>query len=135
MEYMKWDEKFNVNVKIVDEQHQHLVSLLNDIHAAVVNGSEQGVLAKILDDLVDYTVYHFTTEEDIFKKYNYPEAEIHKKQHDGLTKQVVDLQTNFKDGSATISFELLDFLQDWLGNHIIGSDMKFKEFFHEKGIF
>jgi len=128
MAFILWTEKYTTNIKELDKQHKHLFSLLNKLHGAVSEGAEQGTIAEILDELIDYTFYHFKTEEDLLKKKNYTHYNTHKKQHDKLTGQVVELQKQFMQGSATISFEILDFLRDWLDKHTMISDLKYARF-------
>jgi hemerythrin len=126
MAFINWiDERYSLKVEQVDAQHKHLVALVNRMHEAVVQGSERGVLGQILDELIDYTVYHFRTEEEFFARHHYPELEAHKRQHNALTEQVLKLQAEFEAGSATISYEVLDFIHDWLVNHMANSDRKF----------
>jgi hemerythrin len=134
MAFMTWDDKYSLKMKEVDEQHQHLFELINRLHEAVVTGEERTTLAEILDELIDYTVEHFQTEEKLFEEHNYPEYDMHKKEHDDLTKKVLELQTQFGEGSATISFEVLDFLNDWLLNHTLHSDQKYSLYLHDKGV-
>ena len=128
MVFLEWTNKFVLNVKEIDEQHEFLFNLLNRLYDSVVEGAEQGTLDVILTELIDYTVYHFNTEEDLFNKHKYPDLDNHKKEHNDLTNQVVNLQSKFKEGSATISFEVLDFLKDWLVVHTMDSDQKFTSY-------
>ncbi len=128
MEFLVWNEKLSLNIKEIDDQHKHLIKQLNNIHDAVINGSEQRVLEDTLNELIDYTVYHFDQEEELITKYGYPEIEEHKKEHNNLIEQVLKLQKDFRDGSATISFEVLDFLQSWVIDHIMETDMKYKDY-------
>lgn len=131
MAFLEWNDTFVLGVEEVDEQHQHLFELVNRLHGAVTEGAEQSELSNILDSLIDYTVDHFETEEKLFKEHNYPQLEEHKKEHDDLTGQVVDLQTKFREGSATLSFEVLDFLSNWLTDHTTNSDLKFATFMNK----
>ncbi|QTA83590.1 Bacteriaohemerythrin [Desulfonema limicola] len=128
MAFILWTDKYSTNIQEIDTQHKHLFSLLCKLHDAVSEGAEQGTIADILDELVDYTFYHFRIEEDLLKKKIYPDYENHKKQHDKLTGQAVELQNRFREGSATISFEILDFLRDWLDKHTLVSDLKYADF-------
>lgn len=129
MPFLTWsDEKFSIKVTEVDDQHKHLVSLLNRMHEIVVEGAERTALGQVLNELIDYTVYHFRTEEVLFKEHNFPLLNAHKREHDALTKQVLELQAQFEEGSATISYEVLDFLHDWLVTHMAGSDRAFLYF-------
>lgn len=128
MAFLDWSDKYSLGVAEIDEQHQNLFNLVNKLHTAVSEGADQSTHGDILNELIDYTVYHFETEERLFKEKNYPEYDVHKQQHDDLTRQVLELQTKFTEGSATISFEVLDFLSQWLKEHTTGSDQKFTSF-------
>ncbi len=135
MAFFIWNDQYSLNVKKVDEQHKHLFHLLNTLHDVVVEGAEQRILAHILDELIEYTVYHFETEEKLFAEHHYPDYVKHKREHDDLTRRVVEFQKTFRAGSATISFELLDFLRDWLAKHTLGTDRKYATFMNAKGVF
>ncbi len=132
MAFLAWTDQFRLNVKEIDEQHKYLFSLLNRLHNSVIEGAEQSALDKVLAELIEYTVYHFNSEEKLLKENNYPELDIHKQEHDELTRKVIELQTKFRDGSATISFEVLDFLSDWLTKHTMGSDQRYAAFILNK---
>lgn len=135
MPFIQWTIKNKVNVKVVDEQHQKLFDILNRLHDAVVRGLEQGVLFAILDELVDYTVYHFQTEEKLFQEHDFPGYVEHKAEHDRLTGTAVELQGKLREGSATLSYELLDFLHDWLMDHTLGLDQEMGPFLNERGVY
>jgi len=73
-------------------------------------------------------VYHFGTEEKLFQETCYPGYEIHKKQHDDLTRQALELQDHFQQKLVTIGYDFLEFLCEWLKRHTIESDMEFVKF-------
>lgn len=135
MAFIEWTDKYEVGVKRVDEQHQRLFDLLNDLHAATVNGDEQTTLASVLDALVEYTVYHFETEEKLYVDYKCPDYQTHKTEHDKLTMQATRLQEDFATGSATISFDVLDFLHDWLVDHTTGLDKQMAPHLNSCGVY
>lgn len=134
MAFIEWSAQCEVGIEKVDDQHKRLFEMLNDLHQATIDGAEQSTLARILDDMVEYTVYHFETEETLFLEYSYPGYDEHKKAHDDLTAQAVALQKQFRDGSATISFEVLEFLHGWLMDHTTGLDQEMVPFFEGKGV-
>lgn len=134
MAYLEFGPEHEVGIAEVDKQHRKLFEMLSDLHTATVNGEEQSALTAILDDMVEYTVYHFKTEEDLYVKYDFPGYEEHKRVHDELTAQAVELQNQFREGSATISFDLLDFLHDWLVTHTTGLDREMGPFLKSKGV-
>ncbi len=135
MSLFYWEEKYSVNVKEIDEQHKKLINILGDLHTAMLGAKAMDILEKILKELIDYTDYHFKTEEKFMTQYNYPQYKEHKESHDDFTKKVSDFYTDFKQGKKFISVELLFFLKDWLINHILGEDKRYSEFLNDKGIF
>ncbi|BBD07548.1 bacteriohemerythrin [Desulfovibrio ferrophilus] len=135
MAFIEWTDKNKVNIEEVDDQHRQLFAILNRLHSSVVEGKEQGELFSILDELIEYTVYHFQTEEKLYIEHAFPGYEDHKFEHDKLTGTAVELQTKLRNGSATLSFELLDFLHDWLMDHTLGLDQEMGPFMNERGVF
>lgn len=127
MAFITWTDDISVNEEI-DEQHKNLFDILNKLHTAVTSGAEQSQLTQIFDSLIDYTVSHFDTEEKYFKTYSYPGTDEHKKEHKELTEKALELQSAYREGNLTISFDLLDFLYDWLKDHTSDSDKKFADF-------
>ena len=92
MPLMTWNEKMAVGVRLLDTDHQKLVGLLNELYDAVMKGQGKESLGKVLDGLVDYTKIHFAHEEKFFAQTSYPDAAAHKKEHDALTQQVLEVQ-------------------------------------------
>jgi hemerythrin-like metal-binding protein len=134
MTLIKWSDKYSVHIKIIDEQHQKFIRMINELSDRVVEESLPSTVGEILDQLLDYTNYHFKTEEDLFKTHNYPGFEIHKQQHDAFVKQVFELKEDFSKGRITITLKILAFLNEWLINHILDSDQKYASYLNEKGV-
>ena len=135
MPLMEWDKKMSVGVDLLDNDHQKLVKMLNDLYAAMMEGHGKESLGKILDELTAYTKIHFAHEENFFAQTNYPDAASHKKEHDELTRQVVEVQKKYKAGATgTLSIEVMTFLKEWLVKHIMGCDKKYGPHLNGKGI-
>jgi hemerythrin-like metal-binding protein len=135
MSFMEWNDKMSVGVESLDKDHQKLMKMVNELHDAMKAGHGKEPLGKILDALTNYTRVHFAREERFFVQTDYPAAAEHKKQHDELTRQVVDVQQKYKDGATSLlTVEVMNFLKDWLLNHIQGSDKKYGPYLNSKGI-
>ena len=130
-----WEDKYKVGVKEFDEQHKKLIELINKLYDAMKQGHGKDVLKSILNDLFEYTKYHFETEEKYFSDYKYPDKNEHVKVHNELRNKVIDLRNKLDNGTTVISSELMKFLKEWLVNHIMDSDKKYGPFFNEKGVF
>ena len=134
MALMAWSDQLSVNVEQVDSQHKKLVELLNNFHDAMKQGKGKEAMGQTFSELLKYTVYHFGTEEEYFKKYAYPAFVAHKREHEALTKQATELSERHSRGEAVISADTMTFLKNWLHDHIMGSDKKFGPFLNAKGV-
>ncbi len=134
MALITWTDSYSVKVKEFDQQHQKLVSLINDLHEAMKAGKAKNIMEMMLDELESYTAYHFKSEEDQMKKHTYPDMAKHIDEHIGFVKKVQDFKAQYSAGKATLSLEISNFLRDWLLNHINGTDKKYSDFFNQKGV-
>lgn len=134
MALIQWNPSFSVNITQIDNQHMKLVDLVNNLHDRMKEGKGKAALSGILNELTDYTVYHFKTEEDLFRKHNYPQAEAHVLEHNTLVQQVVQLKSDFENGKTVLTLDVMNFLRDWLSGHIMGRDKTYTPFFNSRGI-
>jgi hemerythrin-like metal-binding protein len=135
MPLMTWTEKLAVGVKVLDDDHKKLVGMVNQLYDAIQSGRGKDSLGPILDGLVDYTKVHFAREEQLFSQTGYTASAAHHKEHEDLTRQVLDVQQKYKAGvSGTLSLEVMNFLKNWLITHIQGSDQKYGPHLNSKGI-
>lgn len=134
MAFLDWSDKLSVGVKSIDQQHQALVEILNQLHTAMLKGQAQTVTGPLLKKLVDYTVYHFSTEESLMAKTSYPGSASHRAKHTELTGQVSDFVGRYERGEIRLSLELLNFLHGWLGTHIQKEDMAYGPWLTQHGV-
>ena len=119
-----WDDSYNTGVEIIDTQHKKLVDILNKLDESLAERSGYQVLIGLLQELLAYTEYHFNSEEEFMCSHGYDEAEYskhllaHKEFADQIEKEVKECLVN----PEKVSSELLDFLVEWLINHILLSD-------------
>ncbi|MRR34747.1 bacteriohemerythrin [bacterium] len=134
MALITWSDSLSVKVKQFDDQHKKLVDMANQLFDAMKTGKGSQVMGDILKQLISYTQTHFAAEERLMKQYGYPDFEAHKKEHNALVMQVVDLQKQFQEGKAVLTQNVMTFLRDWLTKHIQGDDKKYGIFFNGKGV-
>ncbi|ADR18868.1 bacteriohemerythrin [Calditerrivibrio nitroreducens] len=132
-ELISWSKKIETGIKKFDDQHKELVRLLNKFYTAINEGRSKAVLGEILNELANYTVYHFQSEEDAFRLFNFPEKDEHIRIHKDLVNQVLKVIKDFESGKDVVSVNLLQFLKEWVVKHIMGDDMKYAKYFKETG--
>ncbi len=134
MALITWENSYSVKIKNIDSQHQKLFALINELYEAMNQGKGRDAAGKILDELVNYTKTHFAYEEQLLKSNNYVNFTAHKAEHDIFTAKVVEFQKQYNEGKALLALPLMNFLKDWLSNHIRGTDQKYSSYLTGKGI-
>jgi hemerythrin len=125
MALIDWTEKLSVGVREFDSQHKKLIALINELHEAMRVGKGKDVLERTITELVSYTRIHFSAEERYLLAKNYADYANHKAQHDQLTQKVIDFQDQHKSGKVALSLPMMNFLKEWLTQHILNTDKKY----------
>ena len=123
-----WDSRYSIGIDELDDHHRHLVDLLNSIYESFMTEATDVDLARIFDELTNYTQYHFIEEEALMQDWQYPDYANHKVLHDQFVTRLQELQTIFFRCNLRGSIELLTFLNSWLLSHIQETDAKFGKF-------
>ena len=133
MSFIAWKNYLSVGHERIDEQHKKLVGIINDFFDSVQRGADENTLPGIVEDLLKYAGYHFEYEEEMMRTAEYPELEKHRKEHIDLTEKVVAYKQRLEEGDNIISAQLLDFLKDWLLNHLMVSDKDYAPYVQSLG--
>ncbi|MGA3011944.1 MAG: bacteriohemerythrin [Terracidiphilus sp.] len=135
MPLLEWNESMSVGIKVIDDDHKKLIDMLNELNEGILAGKTSEALEDVIEGLLRYTRYHFAREERLFAQTGYPGGAAHKAEHDLLTRRVSNLQARFETGQSIIlSMEAMEFLKNWLTNHIMGSDQEYGPHLNAKGI-
>lgn len=134
MPFITWNDKYSVGIKEIDSQHQRLVEILNELHEAMKAGKSKDIIDDTIKKLVDYTVYHFTLEENYMMKYSYPGFLKHKGTHQEFVDKMRQYQDEIKDGKTPVTIELIGYLRDWVLKHVQGMDKEYAPFLNSKGL-
>ena len=120
-----WDDNFNTGLSLVDEQHRQLVRLLNELAGHVAFKSDEPILDRLFDELADYAVYHFESEEAIWREFlGGDAAELqHRQTHASFIQEVIRMRQSMGTRQLEdVAEEALGFLARWLAAHILESD-------------
>lgn len=131
MPILNWTPSLSVNIEIIDTQHQRMFELGNIFYRELYDGAEQTVLVEKLKELVEYSIMHFKTEEDLLKKANHPGLENHAKEHEQFIEELSVLNSRIMEGDLVISVEIISFLRNSIINHIFVSDKDMGKHFNK----
>jgi len=125
LDIFPWNDHFNTGLPEVDQQHRKLVQLLNVLASHVAYRTDLPQLNAVLDELADYTVYHFRTEEKIWQAYLAGDADEigHRAIHASFVETIHNLKRDLAvKPTEQVLQDALTFLAGWLASHILEAD-------------
>jgi len=125
IDIIPWDENFCTGINQIDEEHKKLVEIINILATEFAYNTFTLNINTIFNELIDYTKYHFSSEETIWDKYfkDQEDSEKHKKAHNNFINELHNLiELQKKKPIEEIAEITLDFLVQWLVSHILETD-------------
>ncbi len=119
-------DEFKTGIDFIDEQHSRLFEIADEAYNLLKNDFTIDKFDKVIDlidELKDYTIFHFKSEEEYMDSINYKRRFTQKIEHDAFIKKLeeVDYKTIDKDPDEYI-LKILEFLNQWLTGHILHND-------------
>lgn len=111
-----------------------MIGTLNELFELFSEGERGEKVSVLLKKLLEDSEKHFTTEEGYFKKYNYPDYQAHKDEHSKFIQAVTEFVSKYEHKQLTVTLDVIKFLENWLKDHIMGSDKKYHDFLKELDI-
>jgi len=113
------DKKYLLGIEIIDKQHQKIFDLITQLSEVNINREN---LMKIIQELKDYSIYHFETEEKYFDDLGFKYSSEHKILHN-IFIETIDFY--FVNPQKIKKEKLHTFLITWIDNHILEEDLKY----------
>ena len=129
---IEWTPSLSVGVELIDDEHKKLIAICNNMAHNVKGERNNKAITEGFKELRAYTVYHFGNEEKFQKSISYPAANEHAQEHARLRKRVKDYQQLLYREGHISEDSVIDFLKDWLINHVLREDMKIGQFSRSK---
>ena len=131
---IEWEDKFNVGISIIDEEHKKLIGILNKAILAKEHNGKPEEIKEVLGEMVEYSHKHFSTEEAYMIKFNFSEYQFHKNEHLDFTDKTIASYNKLVRVDYQIANELLEYLKQWLANHIQVTDRQYIDCFKKNGL-
>jgi hemerythrin len=128
-----WRDEYQTGHLEIDQQHQHLFALVNEIHHLTqAEFTNSTAIYLQLQEFASCAVAHFDLEESLMAQHNYPNFAVHYKTHWALVNKVQTLLDKFDQTSQTQAGEVTQLLADWMVHHIRGEDQQMIHFFRQR---
>ena len=133
--YLTWDCSLSIGINSIDNQHKELINRIEQLLISIEDGKSNNEVIKTLDFLEEYVVQHFTEEEEIQSKTNYPLLDIQHTQHENFKNDLKEFRRVFEShgASTVLALNIQQSLIDWVKNHIINLDKDLGDFLIEIG--
>ncbi|MDR2517246.1 MAG: bacteriohemerythrin [Spirochaetaceae bacterium] len=133
-DFVEWDDRYATGIDLIDGQHKELLGLTNDLFRSCQAGEDSAneTFRKIAHATVNYVKYHFSAEERLLEKIDYPQSDEHKKQHASFVKRVLADVKSFEDGKHLVPHNFVRYLRDWILTHIAIYDRQYADFINRQ---
>ncbi|MCM1145407.1 MAG: bacteriohemerythrin [Blautia sp.] len=128
----EFTDEYLTGIPVIDKEHKELFRIIGDAQRLIADeymADKYDDIIHLIKELKDYTKFHFEDEEEYMKKIDYPGLEAQKRAHDAFVGRLeeIDLDKMDENQQETLE-ELMNFLTEWLINHILNSDKKIGNF-------
>ena len=123
-----WENKYNLGIPVIDEQHKKLLDLCNELHKGLLlyrsneGAGWQTALSSTVREAVQYTKFHFDTEEKILAAVGYKNLAHHKQCHAEFVNTLTQILLTFQDATLQTAFDFCTYLKEWVLTHISYED-------------
>ena len=131
---IRWSSDLETGVRAIDRQHEELIGMLNELDAAHAGGCPQSVLDDVLQRLGTYVIFHFGTEESLMAGLpsQADHARQHRQEHAAFIDKLTGLRAQAVDNGRQTMEALIDYLNEWLYQHILKSDRELAALLNRK---
>lgn len=126
--------EYRIDVPELDEQHKTFFDMLRSLEDAVSDmyrplaEDEIDPVLDVMDELRDYALTHFRTEESMMKDAGYPGLDKQKREHNRFISDLLRMQAEVLNGALVPAMKIRNFMHDWYRNHILKLDKPFGEY-------
>jgi hemerythrin-like metal-binding protein len=135
MEEIAWTDDFSVGVAALDAQHKKLIGMINRLIRDPSAETRSETISDLLTEMTRYAQKHFQAEETLMSEHGYPGLDSQKQQHQAFRRKTVDLCSATMARVQIVPDVMLNYLREWLVDHILREDMKYKPFFAQRGVY
>lgn len=128
MAFLEWTNDYSVGSKKMDDEHKMIFSLVNELDDQMKSGKGYSALSYTFTAMKAYSVYHFSSEEALLEKSNYPLLQSQKQSHQDFIKRIQDFEEDVSNHEMDIASKVMIFLKSWWVGHIQNEDKKYAQY-------
>ncbi|HBA72166.1 MAG: hypothetical protein A2X82_13440 [Geobacteraceae bacterium GWC2_55_20] len=122
-----WKKEYSVGVELLDEHHKNLFGIFNSLYENTMHSKEVEYVLPIIDELQQYTRYHFIAEEKYMREQGFSGTDDHILKHEDFAERINNLYSQYRDDDLEVTIELIVVLGNWLLHHVLEEDRKYSK--------
>lgn len=124
-------DEYLTGIALIDDEHKELFRIIGEVHRIILDefiADKYDEIVYLLEELKNYTKFHFADEEKYMQSIHYEGLAAQQRAHDAFVARLEEMDFNQIEGRQQETLEeMMEFLTDWLVNHILYSDKKIPE--------
>lgn len=120
---VKWNTQWACGNDLIDEQHEELLNLCNQLLEHFLSKSSQQEIHDSLEQFTAHVLNHFEDEEKLHSEMNYPDAQNHSLTHDVLVEKVMAFKQAFMDDKVNPSSFFTFVMDEVILGHLLTEDV------------
>lgn len=125
MPLLSWKPEYSVKNSELDNHHEHLFLLLNNVYENVMSSLEVDSVLPLIEELTEYTRSHFIAEEQFMRDIQFQGLDEHISKHREFTNKIESIKIHYHGNNLEVTQELLIVLGEWLLGHVLKEDRKY----------
>jgi len=121
-----WNDTYLLGIPMIDNQHKKFFVILDNL-VTLNQKQEKSEIHTVINELQNYVIYHFQTEEDLMVKSHSPNIDLHIMEHELFRKKVEEFHHSYYNNNAELLNEMISFMRKWLLIHISGTDSEYAD--------
>ena len=125
-ETTNWNDSYLLGIPMIDNQHKKFFVILDNLET-LNQKQEKSEMHSLINELQNYVIYHFKTEEDLMVKSHSPNIDLHVMEHELFRKKVEEFHHSYYNNNEELLNEMISFMRKWLIIHISGTDAEYAD--------
>ena len=125
-ETTNWNDSYLLGIPMIDNQHKKFFVILDNLET-LNQKQEKSEIHSLINELQNYVIYHFKTEEDLMVKSQSPNIDLHVMEHELFRKKVEEFHHSYYNNNEELLNEMISFMRKWLLIHISGTDAEYAD--------
>ena len=132
MPIITWREQMSLDYPPLDDEHRAFLDVINNATLKLVR-HELDDMDATFEACYDYVRNHFSAEEDVMERVNFPDITPHMQAHQQFIKNIAEFRQAYESAETKgkkleLAQQAVAFLSVWFVGHVISRDKMLKPY-------